>query len=66
MTEEIKKEVITFRIERKCANCNTGTMSPHGIIFPIYPKLYGHMCNICFYKESYYDSYPKIVYEDKK
>lgn len=44
-----------------CDECNIGEMKPTGIMVPMIPPLYGHMCTFCTHQRNLKHIYPRTV-----
>ena len=58
---KVVREVKTYRVIARC-ECG-GQMKPTGVVYSTYPEQYLHVCDKCKKMETFFDSYPKIVYE---
>ncbi len=60
---EVKQEVNTYLIRYLCDECGKGTLNPTGIALTSYPPQYPHICDKCGRNETFWEKYPKTVYE---
>lgn len=65
--QTIRTKVETYRIDKKCDNCENGIMYATGGGVAKWHSYLEHKCNACGHVESYENiSYPYIEYTDIK
>ena len=65
--QTIRTKVETYRIDKKCENCNEGIMYATGRGVTQWHSHWEHKCNQCGHIESYENiSYPHTEYVDVK
>lgn len=60
----VEEKVQPKRIDMICPQCGHGRMRSDGTVLTSYPAQYPHECNACGFIETYYVSYPYIVWEE--
>lgn len=55
-------KVGTFEERAYCEDCGE-ELEFTGIVYPTYPARFVHICPKCNKEDSFYDKYPRIVYE---
>lgn len=61
----MKTELTAYREDKECPECKDGFMLPTGMTLMTYPCKYTHVCNKCGRSETYKETYPRIIYEDR-
>jgi hypothetical protein len=58
--DKVLTPVHAYRAEVYC-KCG-GELQNDGYMYPTYPPMYPHVCNMCGHKENLGSTYPKIEY----
>jgi len=62
-----QKDTVALNQQRVCPKCRKGFMEGvHGIMLTSMPPQYPHKCTRCRHPENYRETYPRVVYQEKK